>query len=683
MSFSGYHFLMKLKRGIKEILWPFKVMEYIAYFIVFSAPLYFNQNHLYPFGSPKTLLISFCVLMMVVFYAWGRIINKSFSIRITPLHIVLGIFLTTLTISSIFGVDPHNSFFGVFSFPTNLIFIYIVAIFACMVGFLFKNEKEFLPKIILVSFLSSILVSFFSYSDNSIFKIFGDHGSTLGNSSYAGAYLLFNACFGIGLFFYYKKYWQKILTAIGAVFIVLCPLFFNADVFFGKVGFSELIHNPTLILGAANGAAIGLGIFFLVMICFFLIFSLKKNYKILGVVLLFTLLTGVIYTSYQFTNPVSKIHNAVESRLENRFIAWDIAQRSFLDHPLLGSGFGNYSYNYQKYFVSPNSSSAEYYFTRPHNIIWEYASDEGVLGLIAYFSLLVCIFITLLKSKEEETEEPDYKIFRIVLISILFGYFIQDLLVFDTEVVYLILFLVIGLSMGLSEKSWNFEFSNKNKEIRDILMGLIIILSSVSIILFVVFPWRESVARGQFVEKNDYKKFVDTGIQNISLFGGVEDSSFMANKFFNIYMEYPDRINSSNKEFALGDIDFMMGEIKKDMETQPDSVRANLAISGLLTLKMYFNDKIDESGWNEAYSRLEKALVLNNYQNPGIYITLAQLYSLKEDFKNVRYYVRQAIMVNPKYIDSYNFANILKSFSPDKDFEKYIDGMHKKWFDNK
>ncbi len=664
----------------EQILWQWKWIEYLAYAIVFITPLYFSTNHWFSFNSPKTLAISFGVLSMTILYAWGVIVSKKFSIKVTPLHIVLGVFLVILTISSILGVDAHNSFFGTFSFPTNLIFIYIVSLFAIFIGFLIHRDKQFLPKIILTSFLSSIIVAFFSYTGTSIFKIFTDYSSTIGNSSYAGAYLLFNICFGIGLFSYYKKCWKKILIAISTLFIIFCPLFFNIDIFSGKIALSDILHNPLLLAGVANGAALGVIFSIIIIACFYLLLSCKKPIKIIGVVLFLGFLLGTVYTGYIFLNPTSKIHNIYsEVKGDNRFIAWDIAERGLMDRPLLGSGFNNFYYTYQKYFRADIYKEDIEFFLQPHNVVFEYASNNGILGLVSFLSLLFFTFLALFKYREDE--DGEYRMFRISIIGILFGYFIQNLFGFDTVTSYLMLFLVVGIAIGLSYKNRDIAFTDKSEIIKKIISVIIILGSLVSIVLFVVLPWKESLKWRHFNQETRLQELsiLRQGLQETSLFGGVGDSTYEAIKLYNFYIANVDKINDSNRMSFLDEIDSIVGQIEKDQLSQPDDFRAYLVIGKLLSLKIYIMGRVDESVWGKANFYLDKTLSIVNYQNPEAFLAKAQLYIFKNDYVQARLYTQKAISLIPNYKDSYEIAKKIQALSSDKDFQKYIDNMQKIW----
>lgn len=699
---------MKVKRAGEYVFWQWKMMEYVAYILVFLTPLYFVNNHLlFSFSAPKTILIIGLVLLMTIFYSWGVISDRKLSFKFTPLHIVLGVFLLILTLSSFLGVDPLNSFFGKWIDGVNLILIYSLSIFALLVGFLIKKNKSFIFKIVLTSFISGVCVALISYTGGSLMSIFKNGDSTIGNNSYTGAYLLFNVCFGIGLFFYYvakgsrnditalklseqkqsarelasapSYLWQKILVILGVLSILLSQILFNKDILLGKIGLSEIIHNPLLLLGQANAADVGLVVSFLVIIFLFLIFSSKKIYKIIGVFLLASLLIGIFYTGALLVKPTSSLHKVfVETKGENRFISWNIAQESFVENPLLGNGFNNFSYSYQKYFTSDilKETNPEFYFYQPHNVVLEYASNNGALGLFSFLALLCFTLLALFI--DNKYEEKKYKYIRIILIGALFGYFVQNLFGFDTPTSYLLLFMLIGLAVGVSRKEWTFEVSKKRHDAFKFIASLVILASLVGMVVFVFSPYAEFRKMGKVVSSNNLKERIALreGVQGISLFGGVFDSSYFAGKFFDLYKGNVNQITDSNKNLSLEEIKSTINLLERDMVKQPNDVYSHLILNSLLNMEIFINGKVDMETWNYSFNDIQKAIALNP-QNPETYLQLAQTYILKEDFKNAYLSIRQAIEIAPNYKKSYDYARKILTIKPDIVFQKYIDDMEK------
>ena len=678
LLFFWYTFSMKEKNITLLKSWQQVVTELLVCTLVFLVPLAFEPDSIFAFSPIKLILSVGIVLLMAIFYLWGSLNRRELSIRITPLHIVILVFLSVITLSSILGIDTLNSFFGRWREGISLVLIYALTIFAFIVGSLVKKDNKFLPKVILISFIGSFCVAAISYAGGYLSSIFVGGGSTIGNSSYSGAYLLFNVCFGVGLFFYYSKIWQKVLIMISSVFIILSPVFFNIDIFLGKVKWGDIIHRPMLLLGQANAATIGLAMSLIVALFFFLINSEKKVIRIIGASSLIILMLGISFVGFELVNPKSSLHNTyTEVKGENRFVAWDIAKESFAVHPLLGSGFNNFSYNYQKYFTSDilKEKDPEFYFNQPHNVVWEYASNNGLLGLVSFLSLLVFTLVALFGKNEREDKKE--KIIKTVLIGIIFGYFVQNLFGFDTPTTYLMLFLVIGLAIGLHGKEWIYKIKSERTDGFKFLSGVLIIVSIILLFPFVIFPIKEIGNIKKILSTNEIKYRIELRNESsgISLFGGVKDDVYIADKYYAIYIENMKQIESfRDKDLYLKDIDSIVSQLENDVIKQPNEAEAYFVMSHFLNMEIYLKGQLDMDIWDKSYNYVKKAIAISP-ENPDNYILLAQTYILKQDFKNAFSAMRDALDIAPNYANSYEYADKLLKAKPNKNFEKYLNNM--------
>lgn len=695
------------KKVQKEIgVWQWKGMEYISYFAIFLTPLIIGNSLLYSFSTSKSLFLTAITLIMLVLYLWGSLSKKETKLNITPIHIALFVFLFALTISSIFGIDPINSFFG-WRYAVSLVHIYILSIFALLIGFLVRRNSDFLPKILLFSFLSSIIVTIIFYTGLSI-NI--SDGSTIGNSSYLGEYLFFNVLFGIGLFVYYKKYWKKILMALGALFIIFSPIFINKNIFLGTINIAEVIKNPILLFGIANGATLGLGISFITVVLLLLISSRKKLLKIIGGILLVFFIFSIYYTYHELVNKNSMIHKVyVEQKSGNRFIAWDIAKKSFKDNPILGNGLNNYPYSYEKYFTTDFYKTGYFLerFNQPHNIFWEFVSNTGILGLTSFLFLLIVTFISLFKkdkedilviesksSNKEVINNSKLNILKLILASILVGYFIQNLFVFDTISTYLMLFIIIGISIGGSNYSWEIKIFEKFEIIKKFFTAFAIACSFIFIILFVFLPLSEAriwnkmfLSIDNIIEYSNSKK----DIQKISVYGGLFDSTYVGEKLFDKLQNNLSRVNKDNKKDFLSMLYYITGIIEKDTQKQPNYADSYFMIGNYLNLYMTAEmkdvddlknreDSYNKEIWEKAYYSLTKSIELNP-NNPKAYLALVKTYMIKDDLDNAKKAVSASMMIAPEYKENYVFARALLS-KPDTNFQKYVDDMESRWILN-
>ena len=84
---------------------------------------------------------------------------------------------------------------------------------------------------------------------------------------------------------------------------------------------------------------------------------------------------------------------------ESRLHLWRIAAAIFRDHPLLGSGYGNYSYQSLRYqFLVPGGARVFYTPRSPHSSILGLLADLGLVGIVLWIWLQAVVFRNLIGS---------------------------------------------------------------------------------------------------------------------------------------------------------------------------------------------------------------------------------------------------------------------------------------------
>lgn len=676
---------IKGKIGEEKLPWQHKVVEYLSYLTVFLVPLVFSLKHLFVFNTPKILVILLIVPLMLILYLWGNWL-KRFNFKFSILSIVLIIFTTVLTLSSILGVDKINSFFGWLNiFP--LVGIYALVVFSFIVGNLIRKDRSIIIKLLLVSFITSILIMVFFYTGLGK-DVDLSQGSTLKNSSYLGLYILFNFFFSLGLLFYYKKIWLKILVLLGSLFLVISPLFINKNFLLGKISLIQVFNNPLSLLGIANGATMGIGLSLIFIGFLFLTISKKKILKVIGLILIIGLLSGIYFVGRQLTNTETELNKVfVETKSGNRFLAWDIAKEGFKDSPVLGNGFNNYVYNFDKYF-NPKLYQDGYIverFLKPHNVFWEYASETGILGLVSYLSLLIILFVTLYRFKPKDDKEERLKYLFIVLSGIILGYFVQNLLIFDSVATYLMLFIVVSIGLGIS-RYYEFKLKDNYNWINKILIICGIIFAVWSLFALSITP---SIESKNYVKSYLKNENIKDDLLNKSKFFGVMEHNYLASGILDVYQENINKIKEENKEKFFEKTNSSVKLLEEGILKQPNYSEAYLSVSKIINLQMmiemekegrinFTGENYDQEKWQKSYDFLMKSLELN-LNNPGAQLVGAQLYLIKTDFDKAIEYNMKAINIAPDFEESYKFGRFLLKAKPDLDFEKYINDMENKY----
>jgi O-antigen ligase len=658
----------------KEITknWQIKLSEYIMMCLVFVAPLFYSTAHFAPFGPTKTLLVIGATFFSIFFLIWGW--TKSlFPVRVTWLHVLLALYVLILAGSALLGVDVQNSFWGAFNQPLSLFYVFSIVFLSIAVGFLIKNDERFLTRLLSWSFASSVLVGLIAYTHNSLIPLASD-GSTLGNSTYAGGYLLFNICFGFALFFQTKKLWQKIVIGLGELAIILCPIFFNFEIFSQGISGS-----PFNIFGSAIGAAIGLAVALILALSIWLFNSNNKKIKITGCVIFIILISGIFISGYELSQKGSKINKLfVSEKTGSRFLFWDIASSGLVEKPILGWGYGNYDRIYQKYF-KPEIMSEEYsrepWLAQPHNIIMEDLSNTGILGTVAYLALLLYVVYILFKKSKKSDGTLNY--FAIFGAAGVLGNFINNQFAFDSSMTYLMFFLVVGLALSESDSLKNFIISHSALKKTTFGIGSVALL--LCLVYIVILPWHESKAWKNLssAKIQDVPKILPT-LQGISPMGNIRDSAILGDKFYSFIQSNKSKIKPEQKESYLLAIDAVVSNLNKELAKDPNEFRAELTAGKLLDLYILIDGKVDKERVAEAERHFENARKLNPL-SILVYQALAQLHLIKNDIQGAESYVQASIALVPGNKSSYQLADILIKEVKDPKFTNYVNKMKEKW----
>jgi O-antigen ligase len=671
----------RMAKKIKDVpdkTWQFSLLEYLSYGLVFVVPLYINSAHWMTISMPKQLLFIGTICVMVGFYIWGKWASGDNQFTFTKIHGGLLGFFVVLTISALLGVDPKNSFFGTWQSNLNLITFYALGIFGLFMGFLMRRNHLFLPKIGVVILVSGVITAGITYFGRYVIN-FSNDGSTIGNNSYLGAYLLLVVCTSIGILFWYQKYWQKFLIGIGILSILISPVFLNRMIWSGGISFSQVVDKPFILLGGANGAAVGIGLAIVVMTCLWLTRTKNVITKVAGGICFACLVLGIWIGGSIFMNPESQIHRSfVAEKTENRFIFWNVARDGFAEKPLLGYGFNNYSYIYQKYLtpqIFRNEGGLEVWVSRPHNIFLEYLSVSGILGILAFATSIGGLFLVLYKKSADEDRRK--KIFGIVFAGALFGYTFQNLFVFDTLVPLMLFFVAVGAAISFSKEYFTPQIGSVSKKV---VLGMIGVGSIMVFIVMVVLPWRESVRWGKLAGDIPVFRLAELrqGAQDMSVVGTIEDTAYIMDREIIKINDAIPSIADKDKPVLIMEIDSLIANLEQEMNKNSDVYRAHLTMVNLIALRLMLTSDHQETLVPQALNYFKEAIRLSP-ANPMIYINMANLYTVIGNSSEAYKYLRASIAMAPTFKDGYAAAKNIIMVMPNKKLERYIITMEKHW----
>ena len=420
-----------LTRGIKAGL-----------FLVLLTPLFFAQSFIYPFVTPKVFVFQAIVELILGLWLGLVIFYPAYRPKLTKLTWAVLIFLFVLTLSAVFGIDAHRSFWSTQDRGLGLVSLFHFGIlFLVLANF---RDKLNWRRYFIFGFLVSLFASLFAVVQLYFPEFFlepssGRPGSFLGNPAFLASYLVFNVFIGLWLLSEQKKEKPKLYNL-------------TTGVMFLGVLFEIFVILITKTRGAILGLALGLIVFFLYLLFLnrevdYFGFS-KKRLKVisaifLGPILLFgvgflTTRNNSLWLKVPVLNRFANI-SLDSPDAQTRLIAWKIAWESFKDRPILGFGFENFKYPFDKHYNPKllRYGFGETHFDKPHNVFLEYLVVSGVLGFLAYMFLA----FTWIKGFVSFRKLRRFVPFGLGLVAAYLG---QNFFIFDTFGSYLLLFIVLA-----------------------------------------------------------------------------------------------------------------------------------------------------------------------------------------------------------------------------------------------
>jgi O-antigen ligase len=446
-----------------------RIAKWYLYVSVFSVVIVMNSIF-FPFIGGKDYFFRFAVELalasVVLWWAFeakkGELLQRVKVLFKKPVVIATSVFMGIFLLACLFAYDMHAAFWSNYERGEGGFQVLHYYLFFLLLAFLFTEEKEW-KNIFKFSLASAGLMILYGIAGNySINGFIGPYaGSTapagwwhelvdgrfqgsLGNSAYVDAYLLFSM-------FYVGYLWtsEKIVGAIKKSSVWIYSILLAVLAFF-------------FVLGQTRGAFLGLvaGLFAAVI---YVIFASKgKTRKWGSVILGILVILGIgVYairnTKFVQSFPEGRLLqiSLSDTTAQTRLWVWHEAWQGFKERPVLGWGPENFTVVYDKFF-NPNfytpGQNSETWFDRAHSVYFDYLSETGILGLLAYLGIFVTFFVTLFKKfgkdRRAQGAEAHHKtalnIQRGLLIALPVAYLIQGIAIFDVLPMYISLFMLLA-----------------------------------------------------------------------------------------------------------------------------------------------------------------------------------------------------------------------------------------------
>jgi O-antigen ligase/tetratricopeptide (TPR) repeat protein len=414
---------------MKDIL---KFIIFGGLFVIPFLALYVENDFFFPFITGKNF--AFRIITECVFGAWIllALYDAQYRPRFSWIFASFFAFLVVMFVANMNGQSPHDSFWSNFERMEGYVTLVHVFLFLVVLGSVFTTEKIW-SRYFNATLIAASLLSLHAFGQISglIEHRYGGFrvDATLGNATYMAIYMFFHT-FIAGYMLLRTKTKGKRIT-YSALMLVFAYL---------------------LLQTATRGTTIGLVIGVVVAVLYIALFSKESTRMrngalgvLLGVVLLVGGFASVRDMEFVQNNPtLTRLASISLEQGTNRFNIWGMAFQGVKERPLLGWGQSNYNYVFNTYY-RPELHGGEAWFDRVHNIVMDWLIAGGVIGLIAYFSVLFSalyyLFVVPFIKKGDQTFSV---VERGVLIGLLAGYTAHNMFVFDNIVSYIFYGLFLG-----------------------------------------------------------------------------------------------------------------------------------------------------------------------------------------------------------------------------------------------
>ena len=589
-----------------------------------------------PFVSGKTVFFTSVVEIITLFYLLLILNVPQYRPRFTPVAAVLALFIGVLFVASVFGVNFAQSLWSSSGRMTGLITLSHLFAFFIIAGSIFKTKKEWI-RVFKISLIASFLVAVSAFGQMSqsllllgyvTLGIFGS-GGTIGNVGFLSSYFLLHIFLGTWLVLTESK--RKLQLVWGAM--VLFEVF-------------------TLFFSETRAALLAFFAGLFVLFFLYILFSQAKKIKLVfaSVILLLILLTGVIWLARDgLVSELPGIKDVVQLSLTTptvvtRLMAWEIAVEGWQERFLLGWGAENFNIVFDKYYNPQflRYSLSETWFDRAHNVVFETAATAGIVGLASYLMIFVlCGFVLFRAFKRRFLDNHTL----IILVTILFIYFFQNLFLFDTINSLLIFFLILGfISYSAFPKR-----DTQGEPVRNSSHGNAVFKTSALIFIvflpFLFYQVNIKTTRAMHYTYQGVKHFDARPRLAVDYFkkAFVLNTHYQGEILKQMSTEVANKIsNGHTYPGQEEDLLFLIGEMQRDLENNKRSVVSYLALGRMYLLASTF---FGHSYMNEVKETVEEALELSPSRHE-VYFLLSEFYILNGDIDSAKRVAQDAVYLD-------------------------------------
>lgn len=402
-----------------------KAIVYAGIFAIPAIVLIISNSLFFPFITGKNF--TFRIIVEVIFAAWIilALYEPYYRPRFSWIAFCFTALLVVMFFANLFGENPQASFWSNFERMEGYVTLVHTFLYMLVAGSVLRTEKVW-DTFFVTTIGVAVILSLYAFAQLSGNIVINQGGwrldGTLGNSAYMAIYMLFHVFITFYMLFRTKSVGMR--YTYGALAILFIYL---------------------LVQTATRGTILGFVTGSFIMVTYMALFA--REYPtvrkvaaggLVALVVVVSLFISFKDSSFIQGNPyLQRIASISLKEATTRFDIWSMAFNGVKERPLLGWGQSNYNYVFNKYY-EPELHGQEAWFDRVHNIVMDWLIAGGVIGTVAYFSILGSAVYYLFVRPLFRREDNAFSVVeRGVLLGILVGYTVHNVFVFDNIVSYI------------------------------------------------------------------------------------------------------------------------------------------------------------------------------------------------------------------------------------------------------
>lgn len=406
---------MLFKDEMHQYAW-LKIPIVLCLLAIISIPLIVTNDLAYVFITGKNFTFRIVTDVLFALYLVLMLYDKNYQPKNSWILVTFGLLLLVSVISALVGEDAVFSFFGSYFRMDGIIALIHLFMYFVVLSHVI-NTKERWHYFFYVTTAVALTVAILALVNN-------NPASTFGNVQYSAMYLFFSIFFVALLIAQTDSRARQVLLMGMAVIMAY-----------------------VMLIAAERGVLCAFLCAIVISASYFYYYQRPKYFKY-GLMAL--LLGMLILSAILFLFRDSLTHSQTgfmryfnfDSYKEGANIRgglWAMAFQGFTEHPFWGWGINNFNYVFNQHY-NPIYCTSELWVDRAHNNYLEWLVSGGIVGFIAFLSLLFAPIFYLFTTVKKVFSVAE----RAILLGVLSGYLILNLFYFDTLTSYLCLITVLA-----------------------------------------------------------------------------------------------------------------------------------------------------------------------------------------------------------------------------------------------